>query len=55
MVGNQQRHASSSKWVNRSLLFALLGSGLVGGGYGQAWIALVDLFSLDDEGHDGSR
>ncbi len=55
MAGNQRRHASSRKWLNRSLLFGLLGSGLVGGGYGQAWVALVDLFSLDDEGHDESR
>ncbi|WP_341778821.1 hypothetical protein [Levilactobacillus sp. HBUAS70063] len=33
--------------LTRCLLLAMLGSGLIGGGYGQAWLAMVDLFPRD--------
>ncbi|MGQ4558130.1 hypothetical protein ACUIJQ_02275 [Levilactobacillus hammesii] len=32
------------EWVKRCWLLALLGSGLMGGGYGQAWPPMRELF-----------
>ncbi|WP_255457832.1 hypothetical protein [Levilactobacillus tujiorum] len=37
------------EWLWHSWLLAMFGSGLVGGGYGQAWVSMTDLFSRDNQ------
>lgn len=38
------------EWVKRCCLLALLGSGLIGGGYGQAWVPMIALFRRKEDG-----
>jgi hypothetical protein len=33
-----------SETLKRSWLLAMLGSALIGGGYGQAWVPMIELF-----------
>ena len=47
MTEDKQIKTEQRVWLTRSFLLAMLGSGLIGGGYGQAWVSLADLFSRD--------